>query len=427
MVPQFNIHSLRQSFLNVSGLFMIGMSLLFLTNVVLARTLSVSEFGTFSFVISLATVLAVPVTGGLPMLLTREVAALSQEGQWAACRGVIGWSYGLILKTSAVFLFILMLWFALANERATTIIIAVAVLVPILGLNGVRNGVLKGLGRPGLAEMPTQLLQPIAMIAGYLFLYSSGQASTKNALVWYVIACGIVFAIASFLQWRAQPQALVQVKANRAKKGRWRRSILPLTLVSAASVIFAQLALLILGFAEHEEHVAIFRVAERGAMLVALPMIFIDTVLGPYFVKATRSEGTQELSQIVRHSTRLTSALSLAIAAVLILFGQPLLAFAFGSPYDVQSYWPMAILIAGQLISVSMGSAGYLLAVTGHERLALVSSLAGILILGGAGLLLIPHFAVLGAAIAASLAIVCSKFIAALFCWKVNGVRTALV
>lgn len=406
---------------------MVGIPLLFLTNVVLARTLSVNEFGAFSFAISIATVLAVPLTGGLPILLTREVAAYSQTNQWAECNGLLSWCYLFVLKSSSVLLLGALVALAATGNLSAAPAIALTALIPLLGLNGVRNGFLKGIGRPALAELPTQILQPIVMIAGYLCLYISGWASEVSALLWYVAACFLVFLVATALQIRVRPGQLDEAGADQSDLQRWRRALLPLTLVSAATVILAQLAIILLGLIDQENGVAIYRVAERGAMLVAMPMMFINTILGPYFVKAARVDDKAGLSAVARQSARLTTGLSFPIATTLLLFGQQLLGFAFGQPYGELSYWPMAVLIAGQLVSVAMGSAAYMLAVTGYEKLALQSSIIGIVVLFGAGMALIPGLGVIGAALAVTLAILSAKIVAVWFCWRVCQTWTGVL
>ena len=154
----------------MSGLYLLGIPMMLLANIVLARTLSVAEFGTFGFAIALATVLAIPVAGGLPMLLTREVAAYSQNKDWAAYRGLVVAAYGWVAAMCGLIALGLSGWWLVARDLPAGPLLVTVLLVPFLGLNGVRAGILKGLGRPVMAEAPPQLLQPALMILGYLGL-----------------------------------------------------------------------------------------------------------------------------------------------------------------------------------------------------------------------------------------------------------------
>lgn len=338
MNRKFDLQRLKHSFVGMAGLSMIGIPLMLMANIILARTLSVAEFGTFGFVIALATVLAIPVAGGLPMLLTREVAAYSQNKDWAAYRGLVVATYGWVAVMCGLIALGLSGSWLMARDLPAGPLLVTVLLVPFLGLNGVRAGILKGLGRPVMAEAPPQLLQPPLMILGYLGLAWLGLSSAMSVLWWYLGVVIAVFGLASLLLWRVQPAQVHHVASDLTDLSRWRRAILPFVLISAASVLSTQVAVLLLGFSGQEEAVALMRVAERGALLVAMPLSFINTILGPYFVQAMKSEEDGAMRRIVRQSARLTLAASLPVALLLLLFGDTLIGWTFGAPYGAMSY-----------------------------------------------------------------------------------------
>ena len=111
--PETHRQQFLRSFLGVSGLFLMGIPMMILANIVLARTISVAEFGTFGFAMAPATVLAIPVAGGLPMLLTREVAAYSQNKDWAAYRGLVVAAYGWVAAMCGLIALGLLGWWLL--------------------------------------------------------------------------------------------------------------------------------------------------------------------------------------------------------------------------------------------------------------------------------------------------------------------------
>lgn len=413
MIRQFDSTALVRSFIGVSGLYMLGIPLLLIANIVLARALSVADFGAFSFALSLATVLAIPVSGGLPMLLTREVASYSQKGNWSAYRGLVRVAYTWVVAVSLVVGLAFLAWKILAASLPSQQLLIAFLLVPFLGLNAIRNGILKGLGRPMLAEAPNQVIQPSLMIVGYLLLAWLGLASATHALWWYLAVVVVVFVLASIILWKVQPGPVSDTQADITDLPRWKQAILPFVLMSAATVMSTQMAVLMLGFAGMEEAVAQMRVAERGAQLVAFPLSFLNSVIGPYFVQAlSASKNTsdnRELRKMARHSALLTLAASLPLALVLILFGRALIGWTFGMPYDAESYLPMVILIGAQLLSVALGNGGMLMAMGGYERQTLYSLILSLgVILTISGWLIVPYGAT-GAAIGVGGGIIVSK------------------
>lgn len=379
----------------------------------LARTLSVADFGAFGFALSLATVLAIPVSGGLPMLLTREVAGYAQMQNWPAYRGLLTLAYRWIVMICIVIGLTFIVWKAIFKGPSSDQLLITCLLVPFLGLNAIRGGVLKGLGHPVLAEAPMQVMQPFLMILGYVALSWLGLATATHALWWYFTVVVVVFGLASAMLWQVQPTPVREAATDVTESSRWRKTLVTFFLMSAATTLSAQIAVLLLGFAGMEEAVAQMRVAERCAQMVAFPLIFINTIIGPYFVQALKADGVtgtnRALRLITRQSAQLTLAASLPVALILLLFGRSLIGWTFGTPYDAEAYLPMAILIGAQIVSVALGNGGMLLAMGGHERQTLYSLILSLTIILAIGGSLIGRYGATGAAIGAGAGIVAAK------------------
>ncbi len=405
----FTLKKLTRAFAGVAGLYVIGVPLTLLASIILARMLTVADFGVYGFAISLATVLAIPVSGGLPMLLTREVAGFQRDEDWSSYRGILVSAYSWVIIFAVLVALGLAAWILWAGDRADALV-PVAFIVPLFGLAAVRNGLLKGLGHPVLAEAPTQVLQPILLICGFLALAYFGLASARAALWWYVATFAVVFVVATATLLAVQPSAARTATASRLNNRDWVRALLPFAMLGAVTTLGAQIGVLLLGFAGMEEAVAQLRVAERGAQLVAFPLTFINAVLGPYLVNAYRSGDLQELKRVVRFSAWLTLAPAVPTALILWIFGPALLALTFGAPYDALAYGPMMILITAQVVSLLLGNGGMLLAMSGHERYALLSMVFLLLVTASLAFVLIPKQGATGAAIAVAAGIFGAKF-----------------
>ena len=407
----FNAQTLRRSFFGLSGLYMLGIPLLLLANIVLARTLSVAEFGAFGFAISLATVLAIPVAGGLTMLLTREVAVYVQNGDWPAYRGIIAAAHSWVLFISGVIILSILIWWAIYPKTLRVELLFAFLLVPFLALNGIRNGILKGLGRPLLAEAPTQVMQPTLMILGYLALAALGVSSVTNILLWYLMTVAGTFAVASLILVKVQPVVLASITSDFQDLPRWRKAALPFALMGAATVLSTQVAVFISGILGENEVVAYLRVAERGAMMVIIPFHILGAILGPHIVQAIKSGNIESQKKVVQHSSRLMFFAALPFAIVMIAGGTYILKFLFGEPYDQYAYLPMIIIASTQVIAMSFGHGGMFLTMGGREKLAFVSQAVALLVSIGLCLLLIGEYGATGAALSVSAGVITSTVI----------------
>lgn len=408
ILNQLSSTALLRSFVGVSSLYLLGIPLLLIMNIVLARTLSVTDFGLFGFALSLATVLAIPVSGGLPMLLTREVAGYAQRDNWPAYRGLVLEAYRWVALVSSTIGLAFLAWNAVFGGMAAQYLLITFLLVPFFGLNAIRNGILKGLGRSLMAEAPSQALQPLLLILGYLVLPKLGLTSAANALWWYFAVVVMVFGLASLMLWWVQPRAVQATSSDGTDRPRWRRALLPFMMMSATALLSTQVAVLISGFMGQEEVVAYLRVAERGAMCIIIPFHVLSSILGPHLVAAIQSGDLGQQRDIIRRSSRLMFFTSLPLAIVILLVGAQILGLLFGSPYDEKSYLPMVIVSVTQVISMAFGHIGMLLTMGGRERLILASQALGLCVNIALCILLIGPFGAVGASIGVSAGVMAS-------------------
>ena len=429
---QFDITSLRKAFLGVSGVYVIGLPLTFLSQILLARFLSVEAFGAFGFAISLVTVVGIPVVAGLPMLLTREVSGYVQAGAIGSYRGIVQTAHLWVLLFSTAALAIAGGVYLINPQSFGTGALARASLVgllllPILGLNAIRGGIMKGLGHPTLSEAPTQVLQPALLILGYLALHASGVISAETALFWYIGANALVFAVAYLLLLQKESPETRQTPADHTDRARWLRAVLPFAAMSAVWTLTAQIAVILLGLFGQTEAVAAMRVAERGAMLISFPLMFVNASIGPHIVRLHRSGETDQLARAARYSARMAALAAVPIAAVLIVAGRWLIAVTFGETYADIAYMPLVILVIGQTASVMLGPAGIMLVMTGHERLNLIIQIVGLTVFVSSASLLIGKWGALGAAAGAAFGVALSSLMAFLAIQRHYRIRTSVL
>ena len=351
-------HKLVKSFLGVGGMYLLSIPVGLLTSILLARNLGPAAFGQYAFVLSLLALLALPVAGGLPQLLTREVAKFSHDGKWALYRGAVRAAHGWVLLMAALVL--IGFWLAgpvggLIPQTGKWVLLGIVVLlVPLQGLNAVRNGTIKGLGFPALAELPTQAIQPILLLASVAALAALDILTAANALWAQVGVAALAFVVASVLFYRIRP-ANARGHAPEYHNRVWLIALLPFTLIGLVGTLNTQIGIVLLGTLGTDEAVAALRVAERGAQFVALPLGLVNMVISPHIVRAWQGADTGSLQHLSRKSSRGAFLLALPVGVVLLVFGRPLISLAFGEAYVEHSYLPLVILVLGQLLNVAMG------------------------------------------------------------------------
>lgn len=404
-------------FFSVSGVYAFGLVFSILANILLARWLSVADFGRYSFAIAIATFAAIPVSVGLPLLLTREVA---QAAEAQDLRGF--WRLLTVAATWVVFAGVLVilgllgaLALGLVAPEMTGPLRIVMFLPLVMGVTALCGGTLKGLGLPIFSEVLPQVIAPVLLVAGIAVLHRMALADTNGALSVHLAGYALAALTGLVLVLLKVPGRAGFVSADRVQLRSWGMAFVSFTLIGGMATISTQLSTLMLGGLGQTEELAYLRVAERGAQLVAFPLMFVNAVIGPYIVRA-RAEGTEALRDLARHTARLSTLTALPLVVIFALFGKPLIAVTFGAPYDDTAYWPMIIMSVGQVASMALGSGGMFLAMCGFEKANILALLGTVVITLVGVLILAPFFGASGAAVGVLLGLLAGKSIAAALC-----------
>ncbi|MEQ8771345.1 MAG: hypothetical protein RIC51_00705, partial [Erythrobacter sp.] len=190
-------------------------------------------------------------------------------------------------------------------------------------------------------------------------------------------------------------------------------AFLSFAMITGLGLLISQFATLTLGFLGNEAEVAYLKVAERGSQLVALPLTFVNAILGPKIVQAHMEGNRSELVRLSRSAARLALAAALPIAAILLIWGRPIIGLTFGPEFVDASFLPMAVLCLAQLFFVALGAPALFLAMTGHERENLISRALGFVVLAACVLVFAADYGALGAAIGVAIGLVVIKLFAA--------------
>jgi O-antigen/teichoic acid export membrane protein len=135
-------------------------------------------------------------------------------------------------------------------------------------------------------------------------------------------------------------------------------------------------------------------------------MLFLSSfnmVFAPMIADLANRKEFDLLQTTYQTATRWFLSLALPFFVGLALLAHPILSL-FG-PEFVAGSSTLAVLAAGQIIAVGVGSVGYLVAMSGHPQMIFWNRLAGLLLNIALTLLLLPRFGLLGAAIAQAIMI----------------------
>ncbi len=379
------------------------------TSIILARVLGPENFGLYSLILSIITVISLPIDQGIRQLVTREISNYQHEKNWSLFRGFLRRSSQLIIIVSIAIIGILgVISFYQATWESDdfwTLLTVGLIISPFLGFNALYGAFLRGLGYSVLSQLPQLLIRPGIHLAFVVCLFIYGFLSPVTAIVSQGLSISIAVIIGILLLRQHLPQDLFKVTPDYRNK-EWFRAWVPFTLLSAASILNNQVNILLLGWLGTNEEVGAFRVADRGAQLVVLSLTTVNLVIAPYITRAYQEGKYDRLQVLSRKSARAALMIALPIALPMIFFGENIIAIVFGSDYVELAVMPLTILVIAQLVNVFFGSVGLFLTMSGFERDTFRGQMYALSINILAGLVLIPFYGAIGAAYAAAIGLI---------------------
>lgn len=399
----------------------------FLTTVLLARLLGARGYGIYAYAYSLVMLLAMPAHAGLPNLVVRETARGLAEGRPSHVRGIWQWAGRFVAILSlALLLFvgpILVLAQGGLNSLQGQTMAWALLLIPTIALGNVRGAALRGIRRIVAGQIPEFFLAPalfLLFVGGIALL--NIRVSPANIMALQFVAVFVAFLIGAWLLWRYTPESIRQAKPVSDPRG-WLFSSITFGLITSFNVLNNQAGTVILGIFDTPDAVGRYRVAAQVAALAIFGLQAVNMVVAPRFADLWARGEKARLQRLVTRSAQIVLLFSLLVAGTFLLIGQHFFEIVFGVDFR-GAYLPLLILLAGQTVNAATGSVGFLLSMTGHEEETARGIGMAVLVNIILGLLLVPSWGIIGAAIATAISTTVWNGLLWWYAWQRTGLNS---
>ena len=375
---------------------------LFASQVLLARWMGHETFGIYSYAWAWVAALASIASLGLPAASVRFVAAYRATAEPARIRGLVRFASRTTLAVSlgiAAAGIPLAGW--LARESAYLPALQISfVAIPALTILSLDGAFARAFGWMALSASAEQLVRPLLLIAlGAICIQWTAALSASG----WVTLCVLAYLVAALGQ-HVTVQHLItgEIRTTSEEQlGRdWLRVGLGMLLLGAAQTVRTNTDLLLVGSMLGPAELGVYTAAVRSATLVAFFLAVSSVVAQPRMAEMHAQGRKEDLRRFVRSSTRMTLVVSLAIGAVLVLLGRPVLEL-FGSGF-VRGYPVLLVLIAGHVLAAASGPLTSLLMMSGHHQRAATVLVASMLTNAALVAWFTPRYGILGAGVATS-------------------------
>lgn len=400
----------------------IGAVLTFGFNVAIARLLGVEGAGLYFLAFSITAIGAVIASFGLDSALLRFTAIHATKNEWGMVKGVYGLGMQIaiiasVLVTIVIFLSAPWLTTVLFEKPELTepvIWMSFSILPFVIltlqsealkGLKYIRNAmVIQGIGLPLVSLLLIVPLSQSSGLLGVTVAYICGAGSTAMLGLWFwykaIAKCSGAIEKYSFSDLWVSCKPL------------WVVSIMNRGLLPWAPV-------LLLGIWSTSEDVGVFGAAMRVSVLVSFLLLAVNNVIVPKLAELHTKGDIVALANISRRSAFFITLLVFPIFCFLFFYGSWVMEL-FGDEFTKGGII-LSILVLGQLVNVVCGSAGYLLIMSGNEKVLRNITLVFALLQFTLIVSLAPIFGGVGAAIAVGVCMALTNIVAAYFVYLKLG------
>lgn len=366
----FNSKHIRVAAIGSLGIKFFSAFFIFLTGLILARALGLEGFGIYTIAFATVTLLTVPISLGLPNLITRYISKYEFENNNAAIKGLFYKSNQIAIAATIIIYLLAFLSYYLWWKNLDPMLVETLwysfFLAPLIALSSLRAAALRGLRFIILGQLPDTLIRNFLLCLVLAIFYFSEIALTPViAVKIHIIAASISLIIGHLFLRSKLLNSLKDITPVFHNK-EWLKQAIPFSLNGGVQVIKNKLITYILAGFGSIEAVAIFDIAIRGATLVAFTLDALNTAIAPYISNAFEKNDMAALQNIVTKTSRIIFIFAVPVVLIFLFGGESLLIFLFGKEYAA-SYVPLVILCVGQLVNAAAGSVGLVLNMTGRQ------------------------------------------------------------
>jgi O-antigen/teichoic acid export membrane protein len=418
----------RGSSLLLSGRFL-AMALNLLTQILIIRYLSKTDYGMFAYALALVAMLTTMNNFGMERAVARFVPIYDEKNDLASAAGVVILAIGILIALGGATVILVIGFQGLLagtlseNPAVIGVLIALVTLAPVTALDNIIEALLSALGKPRIIFLRKYIIGPCLKLAAIsLTLFASGNVYMLTMS--YMLA-GVVGLLLYGLMLKGilREYDLMQYFRPGMFSINFRqifRFSLPTFVASMAFAVRPVVVVMVIEFFHELSSVAEFRSVAPIARLNVVVLISFSLLFLPMAARMFAQNNRGLLGEMQSHAALWVTVLSYPAFAVCIVLAEPLIVLLLGERYS-SSAPVLTILAVGYFIYSALGLHQKTLRAMGKVRVLLYIEIVSILLLLAGTLALVPGYGATGGAVAAAGSMIIYAFMNSIMLWKITG------
>lgn len=390
------------------GIRVFSAAVIYLSQILLARWMGSYEFGIYVYVWTWLILIGGLAPLGIAYSTQRFIPEYTAARDGDRLRGfLLGsrlLSFGLGAVAASIGLALVLALRPYIDGRYFTPFLIALACLPAFALSSAQDGIARSYNWVLAALVPGFVAQPLIVLAIVVTEHFIGlEIDATFAMTATATAIWITIVLqTAVLQRRLAVR--VERGPRRYEIAHWFRTAGPILLVDGFYFLLTYVDILVLKAFVDPEEIGVYYAATKTLVLVSFVYYAVSASYAHRFSEAHFSGESDRLKAFVADASRWTFWPALALAAVLLALGKPIL-MLFGEEFT-NGYPLMFVLAIGLLARASIGPGERLLIMVGQQRLCAAVYATAFFINLGLCLLLVPRFGLMGAAASTATAIV---------------------
>lgn len=392
--------------------------------ILIARNLSISDFGLVALATSLLTLLALPSQAGISQFVVRNVA------KSLAAKKVVG--SGSLRKKSLVFSVISSSVFTLLTISVlhsyyvghdSFVLLFSFFVLPLHAVSLLNSAFTRGVGHVIASQVPELLVRNTTnfiALYGYTLIYN--QPLKIDVVVQVLIYSHIISLLASTFIYNKFKRNAEDISDVDIFHWRSFKRIIPLTMISAVYLINTSYDLLVISYFLLPSDVGVYKAAVQLSVLMTVVLTVMQQNLQPKVVNLFATGQLAALQSLMQATSFLLFIFSIFLFAIYLFCGKWILVIVFGQAFE-NGYWCLIFLSIGQLINAYFGPLGTVLNMAEKEQLVLKSAIGSLLINVTFSTLLVANHGMIGAAIGTMISLIAFNIALYVHVTKIIGIK----
>jgi O-antigen/teichoic acid export membrane protein len=386
----------------------IGKGIGFLFQILLARVLGASTYGVYALGHNVLGITHTFSLFGLYNGVVRFGSMYRSEGNRSRLKGTciaaltISLTSGIVIST-LLFLLAPTIATRVFNEPNLTVVLRIfAFSLPFYTLMTVAAYSARAFRRLEYDVGVQYVFHPLAnlIVVAAAFLFG---LRLMGVVYGFLISSALGAGLGIYFLWRIFPDLISDLKPDYELKMLFYYSLTVL-LVGLSQLLLSRTDRIILGIFNLAKDVGIYNAAMIAAVQATLFLGAFNTIFSPIIADLHHQGRMDQLGNLFKTTTKWIFSLTLPIFLVFVLFSKQIMNL-FGPGFS-GGWLVLVILTLAQLLNVSAGSVGFILTMTGHQKIELINSV----VLGGLNVLLniwlVQRYGIFGVAIGTGLSLV---------------------